>query len=89
MELTLDTLPEPKGAVEAQKRFDEKYINTAEICELLGVNRSTVMNWRLNGTLPDPILVCNFTYIWEREFIKPYLTACKHSIDVRMGRKLP
>lgn len=85
----LNTLPKPLGEDKAQRLFDEKYISSAEVCTLLGVDRSTVANARLNGTLPDAICVLNRCYMWEREFIKPYLTAWKHSLDVRAGRKLP
>lgn len=82
------TLPKPVGEAAAQAAFDELYISTGEICERMGVERSTVLNARRNGQLPDPILVANFVYIWERKFIEPYLVAWKHQLDVRFGRAL-
>lgn len=62
----------------AQKRFDATYITSAEICELLSVNRTTVLAARKRGFLPDGILIGDGVIcIWERAPLQAYLDAWK------------
>lgn len=62
----------------AQQRFDRMYITSAEICKVMGVNRTTVLAAKKRGMLPDPILVNDqLVCLWEREAVKPYIDAWK------------
>ncbi len=40
-----------------QAEFDDKYISSVEICQALGVNRTTVFNGIRAGKLPESIHV--------------------------------
>jgi predicted site-specific integrase-resolvase len=48
--------------------FLSRYITSSEICNLLEIPRATIVSWKNNGKLPNPIEVpgINLT-IWERE----------------------
>jgi len=70
----------------SQERFDELYITSTEIQEELGVKRSTILNARRRGMLPDPIEVRGVrAFIWERERTRPFLEAWKVSLASRRG----
>ena len=70
----------------SQERFDELYITSTEIQEELGVKRSTILNARRRGMLPDPIEVRGVrAFIWERECTRPFLEAWKVSLASRRG----
>lgn len=70
----------------SQELFDEKYITSSEIQETLGVERSSILNARRRGMLPDPITVRGVrAFIWEREKVTPYLEAWKISLASRRG----
>lgn len=70
----------------AQERFDELYITSSEIQEELNVERSTILNARRRGLLPEPILVRGVrAFIWERDKVRPYLEAWKISLASRRG----
>lgn len=71
----------------SQELFDERYITSTEIQKELGVERSTILNARRRGMLPDAIVVRGVrAFIWEREKIQPYLNAWKLSLKVRRGQ---
>lgn len=71
----------------AQKEFDNKYITSSEICNTLNVCRTTLLQARRSGRLPDGISVGDGQlYIWERAVIKEYLDAWKLLLDVRRGK---
>jgi hypothetical protein len=61
----------------AQQRFDRTYITSAEISRELGVNRTTVLNAKNRGLLPDAVIVNELLCIWERDTVRPYLDAWK------------
>lgn len=74
---------EPKTA---QEQFDEKYITSAEICKELRVGRTTVLNAKRRGLLPDAVLVNGgLVCIWERAKARPYIDAWKVVLNVRKG----
>lgn len=67
----------------AQKRFDTQYITSAEICEEMGVCRTTVLQAKKRGLLPDPVMVGNVVLIWERASVRPALDAWKVILGVK------
>lgn len=68
----------------AQERFDEMFITGSEIQSRLSVNRSTILNARRRGLLPDPIVVRGTrAFIWEREKVTPYLDAWQIALSSR------
>lgn len=77
------TQPSPETA---QQRFDRLYITSGEICETYGVSRTSVVNARRRGLLPDPIFTNDgHLAIWERERVTPFLKAWKVNLDARRG----
>lgn len=73
-------------APDAQARFDEMYITSAEIMQRLGVTRSAILYARKTGKLPCAIEVQPGTlYIWERRKVEPYISAWKVILDARRG----
>lgn len=70
----------------AQKRFDERYICTSEICRELSVSRPAVLQARRRGQLPDPVFVDgNAICVWEREALAPYLRAWRLVLTANRG----
>jgi hypothetical protein len=70
----------------AQKEFDKKYITSSEICSSLDVCRTTLLQARRTGRLPNGVSVGDGQlYIWERDVVTPYLSAWKVLLDVRRG----
>ncbi|QJI53388.1 hypothetical protein vBAcoSR7M_66 [Alteromonas phage vB_AcoS-R7M] len=68
----------------AQQRFDETYITGYEIQTIMDVNRSTVLNARKRGILPQPIQVPGSrSFIWERTIVQPYIDAWKVALASR------
>lgn len=67
----------------AQERFDELYITSSEIGKVLNVSRPTIMSARKRGLLPDPIIVANQIFIWERESVKENIEAWRLMLKVR------
>lgn len=67
----------------AQQRFDEKYITSAEICKVLDVGRTSVLQAKKRGLLPDPVYVGDVVCIWERAAVTPYLKAWRTVLGAR------
>lgn len=75
----------PADSAAAQARFDERYITSSEICELMNVTRASVLLARRRGVLPDPIKVQgSVLFIWERtpEFMAAF-DAWKTTLEAR------
>jgi len=71
---------------ESQIEFDETYITSTEIGKSLGVKRSTILNARVRGLLPDPIEINGVrTFIWKRRELVPYLDSWRISLASRRG----
>jgi hypothetical protein len=71
----------------AQQRFDRVYITSAEICQEVGVNRTTVLSAKKSGLLPDPVLVNDkLVCLWERERVRPFIDAWKIVLHTRRGQ---
>jgi len=70
----------------AQQRFDDIYITSSEIQKELGVDRSTILDARRRGMLPDPVIVTGArVFIWEREKTRPFLDAWSIALASRRG----
>lgn len=64
--------------VSAQEQFDNKYISSTEVCQQLGVHRTTVLLALRTGRLPDCITLKRPNgqpqlLLWERDVVQPYL----------------
>ncbi len=71
---------------DSQREFDETYITSTEIGKSLGVKRSTILNARVRGLLPDPIEINGVrTFIWKRQELVPYLDSWRISLASRRG----
>lgn len=73
-----------------QSLFDEKYISSTEICQILGVNRSTVFNGARAGKLPEAITIKRadggaHIMLWERQAALPMMDEWAKSIAARKG----
>lgn len=72
------------GVSEQQRAFDKKYITSSEIQKELRIERSTLLNARRRGMLPNPVIVQGVgAFIWEREELQPYLDAWRLSLACR------
>jgi hypothetical protein len=70
----------------AQNEFDKKYVTSSEICSTLQICRTTLLQARRAGRLPDAVVVGDGQIcLWEREVVTPYLNAWKVILDVRRG----
>lgn len=57
-----------------QQAFDDAYITSTEICEILEVSRVAIHYRRKTGKLPDSIKVHGQQLlVWERDKITPHL----------------
>lgn len=66
-------------SVSAQDEFDKKYISSTEVCQTLGIHRTTVLHATRSGKLPDPVVLRRPNgqpqiLLWCRETITPILT---------------
>lgn len=62
----------------AQLEFDEKYITSTEVCQTVGVHRTTVLLALKTGRLPEAIVLRRPNgqpqiLLWEREAMLPVL----------------
>lgn len=78
----MSQLPYSMTASEAQSLFDKQYITAQQIADHVGVSRVSVFNARKSGKLPNSIKL-DSTFLWEREFIQPYMDSWKNDITVR------
>lgn len=71
---------------DAQKRFDETYITSSEICERLGVTRVALHVRKKGGHLPGGIMVNNsHLLIWERSAIEPHIVRWEEHLNKKRG----
>lgn len=73
-----------------QEQFDATYISSTEICQRLGVHRSTVFNGAKAGKLPDCIMIRRVDgsahiMLWLRAQAEPMLEAWGKEIASRKG----
>lgn len=70
----------------AQKAFNDAYITSREICEMLGITRMLLFYHRKQGKLPDAIEVYGGqATLWDREAVQPHLTQLQNEINQRRG----
>lgn len=74
-----------------QEQFDDKYISSSEICQRLGVNRSTVFNGARAGKLPEAITIKrpdggSIVMLWVRAAAEPMMAEWSKSIEARKGK---
>lgn len=69
------------GAI-AQAQFERFYITSQQISEFVGVSRHSVFKAREQGKLPRSFSI-GAVFLWEREFIMPYLESWKNTVQAR------
>ena len=74
-----------------QDYFDATYISSTEICQQLGVTRSTVSNGVKARKLPDPIIIRRSNgephiLLWLREEAEPMMQEWAKAIASRKGQ---
>jgi hypothetical protein len=62
-----------------QAEFDVEYITSREICQILGVTRTSLLAARKRKVIPDGIFVCD-TMIWCRSEVMPYILRWQQGI---------
>jgi len=60
-------------------------VGTAELAVRLGVERSTVYQWRRRGLMPEPDLVLSGTPVWEWSTVEQWAAATGRLEGVRKG----
>lgn len=75
----------PSRTNPAQTKFDEMYITADEIARDANVSRVSVTKARARNLLPNPILVGEYMYVWERASVKPFVDAWKTILNARRG----
>ena len=73
-----------------QQHFDSTYISSTEICQRLGVNRSTVFNGARAGKLPEAITIKRadggaHIMLWLRSAAEPMMVEWAKAIASRKG----
>ena len=71
----------------AQEEFDRCYITSSEITRTLNISRSTLMDARRRGKLPDAVFVQGQIYIWPRARVEGYLAAWKTVLEARRAQE--
>lgn len=67
-----------------QTKFNETYITASEMCERLKITRTSLLQARRRGQLPNPIDVCQQRiFVWERKAVEPYLDAWEQILKIR------
>lgn len=67
-----------------QQRFDRLYITSSEICRLLNVSRTAVLQARRRGLLPGAVCVKEGAlYVWERAHVRSNLQAWQLILKTR------
>ena len=72
--------------VSEQEEFDEVYISSGEIRELLGICRAMIVQAKNRGILPAPITVNGSQLqLWKRKEVMPQVEAWKIQLQARRG----
>ena len=74
----------------AQQEFDNKYITSSEICQVLGIHRCTVLLAIRTGRLPEGIIIRRPNgvpqiQLWERDVVAPILVDWSKDLVARKG----
>lgn len=74
-----------------QEQFDKTYISSSEICQDLGINRSSLFYGARNGKLPDSITIWRpdggaHIMLWLRAEAEPMLSEWRKSIASKKGQ---
>jgi hypothetical protein len=70
----------------AQEEFDQIWITSSEICRELRIDRSTIVQGRKRGLLPDPVKINgDQILLWKREDVRQNLDAWKLMLKARRG----
>jgi hypothetical protein len=70
------------------EEFNALYITSSEVGKFLNIPRTTMVTWKNNGKLPDPIEVNEVKLtIWKREPLLKHLYALKKVLDERRQSK--
>jgi hypothetical protein len=74
--------------VSLQEQFDRTYISSSEICQRLGINRSSVFYGVRNGKLPQGITIKRpdggvHIILWLRVDAEPRLVAWQKAIEAK------
>lgn len=74
-----------------QEHFDKTFISSTEICQRLGVARSTLFNGARAGKLPEAIIIPRASgegahiMLWERHTAEPMMEEWAKAIQSRKG----
>lgn len=73
-----------------QEHFDRTFISSTEICQRLGVARSTVFNGTKAGKLPEAIIIRRadggaHIMLWQRADAEPMMEEWAKAIASRKG----
>lgn len=74
-----------------QERFDKTYISSSEICQRLGINRSSVFYGIRNGKLPEGITIKRpdggvHIILWIRADAEPLLADWQKAIESKKAQ---
>lgn len=75
-----------------QEHFDRTFISSTEICQRLGIARSTLFNGIRAGKLPEAITILTATgdrahiMLWERVHAEPMMEQWGKAIEARKAR---
>lgn len=84
----MDTpFPMTGSNAEYQRRFDQLYISSTDICQRLGVSRVQLFSRKKRGDLPGAVVVNGAQItLWERAKIEPHLQEWETEIEKRKSR---
>lgn len=75
-----------------QEHFDRTFISSTEICQKLGIARSTLFNGAKAGKLPEAIVIPRASgegahiMLWERASAEPMMVEWGKAIASRKGQ---
>lgn len=78
--------------VSLQEHFDRTFISSTEICQRLGIARSTLFNGAKAGKLPEAIVIPRASgegahiMLWERVHAEPMMEEWGKAIESRKAR---